>query len=119
MQKCRTVNGFSEQCCGKFAVGSDLNRHVQEGYLLGGVLEGKLDCGVEAVHEILQGWELVGSAQENQEDVIYEPFPEGDCPDEGFADGFFLAAHEKIDVWWGSFGTHGCAYQLEKMFIHE
>ena len=25
----------------------------------------------------------------------------------------------KVGIWWGSFGSHGCAYQLEKMFIHE
>ena len=30
--------------------------------MLGGVLKGELDCGVEVVHEVLQGLELVGSA---------------------------------------------------------
>ena len=131
MQKCRAVSGFSEQCCGKFAVSLDLNCHVQEGYFLGGVLKSKqgywlggvlkfdLDCGVEVVHDALQGLKLVGSAQKNHEDVIYEPFPKEDCIDEDFSDGFFLGTHEKVGVWWRSFDTRGCAYQLEKMFIHE
>ena len=86
--------------------------------MLGGVLKGEFNYEVKVVHEALQGLELVGSAWGNQEDIIYKPFPEGDCPDKGFADRFFLAAYEKAGIWWGSFGAHGCAYQFEKMLIH-
>ena len=54
-----------------------------------------------------------------KEDIVYESLPEGDGPDEGFPDGFFVATHEKVGVWWGAFGSHGCADELEKMLVHE
>lgn len=50
--------------------------HVLERYLLGGVFKGEFNCWVEVVHEILDGLELFGSAQEDQEDVVYESLPE-------------------------------------------
>ena len=61
-------------------------------------------------------WLIVPSKIKN---IIYKPFPEGDCPDEGFPDGFFVVAHEKVGIWWGSFGSHGCTHQLEEVLIHE
>ena len=45
---------------------------MEGGYLLGGVLKGELYGGVEVVHG-----ELVDSAEEDQEGVVYESFPEG------------------------------------------
>ena len=36
---------------------------------------------LKIVHEIFHELELFGSAQQNSEDVIYESFAEGDCPD--------------------------------------
>ena len=46
---------------GEFAVCSNLNLHVWEEYLLGGVLKGELDYGVEVIHDVLQGLELADS----------------------------------------------------------
>ena len=63
--------------------------------------------------------ELAHDALENQEDVMYELFPERDCPDEGFLDSFSMADHKKVGIWWGSFGSHGCAHQLKEVLIHE
>ena len=57
------------------------------------------DCGVEVIHEIVYGLELFGGAYEDQEDVIYRSFPERDCPDEGFPDGFFMMVHEVVGIW--------------------
>ena len=34
-------------------------------------------------------------------------------------DGFFVAVHEVISIWWGGFGSHGFANQLDKMPVHE
>ena len=45
---------------------------MEGGYLLGGVLKGELHGGVEVVHG-----ELVDSAEEDQEGVVYESLPEG------------------------------------------
>ena len=67
---------------------------MEGGYLLGGVLKGELHGGVEVVHG-----ELVDSAEEDQEGVVYESLPEDDCPDKGFLDGFFVAVQEKVGIW--------------------
>ena len=53
---------------------------------------------MEVIHEILHGLELFGGAYEDQEDVIYESLPKRDCPDEGFLDGFFVTAHEEVNI---------------------
>ena len=45
------------------------------------MFKSELDRGVEVAHEILHGLELFGGLKEDQEDVIYESLPEGDCPD--------------------------------------
>ena len=66
------------------------------------MFKSEFDRGVEIIHEVLHGLELFGCAYEDQEDVIYEPLPERDCPDEGFRNGFFVTAHEEVGIWWGS-----------------
>ena len=96
MQKCGTVSGFSVQGCLEFVACSYVDLHVQEGNLLGGVFESEFDRGVEVFHENLHGLELFGGAQEDQEDVIYESLTEGDCPDKGFLDGFFMTTRRKF-----------------------
>ena len=83
------------------------------------MLKGELDCWVEEVHEALEGLKQVGGVWESKEDVIYEPFPEKNCPDKGFADGFLMSAHEKFCICRGNFGSHGCVYKMKKMVIHE
>ena len=39
--------------------------------------------------------------------------------DKGFMDGFFMSTHEKVGIWWGSFGSHGCVNQFKEMLILE
>ena len=55
----------------------------------------------------------------DQEDVIYESLPEGDCPDKCFLNGFFMTAHEEVGIWWCSLCSHGYADKLEKMPVNE
>ena len=83
-----------------------------------GVFKSEFECGVEIIHEMLHGLELFGGASEDHEDVIYEPLPERECPDEGFLDVFFVTSHEEGGIWWASLGSHGCADTLEKMSVH-
>ena len=42
------------------------------------MFKGEFDCMLKIVHEIFHELELFGNAQQNNEDVIYESFPEGD-----------------------------------------
>ena len=65
--------------------------------------------------EVVHGY----SAQEDQEDVVYESILEGDCPDKGFQGSFYVATYEEIAIWWGNLGSHGCANKLEKMPTHK
>ena len=30
-----------------------------------------------------------------------------------------MAVDKKIGIWWNSFGSHGCADQMEKILIHQ
>ena len=77
------------------------------------------DREVDVGHETLHGLELLGGALEDHEDVIYKSLPEGNCPDKGFPNGFYVTVHKGVGVWWGSLDFHGCANKLEKMPVHE
>ena len=83
------------------------------------MFKSEFDGRVEVVHEILHGLELFGDALEDQEDVVYESLLGKDCPDKGLPDGLFVTAHEEVGVWWGRFGSHGCADKLEQVPVHE
>ena len=96
-----------------------MDLHVEEGYLLGGVFKSGFDHGVEVVHEIFHELDLFGGFKEDHGDVIMNLFPERDCPDEGFPEGFCITAHEEVGIRWDSLGSHGCADKLEKMPVHE
>ena len=61
-----------------------MDLHVEEEYFLDGVFKSEFDRGVEVIHEIIHGLELLGGAEEYQEHVIYESLPENDCPDKDF-----------------------------------
>ena len=30
-----------------------------------------------------------------------------------------MAVDKKVGIWWNSFGSHGCADQMEKILIHQ
>lgn len=53
VQKFCAVSGFSVQCWGEFAICCNVDLHVYEGYLLGGILKGEFCSEMELVHKIL------------------------------------------------------------------
>ena len=83
------------------------------------MFKGEFNYNADVVPKVLLGLNLVGRAYKDQEDVVYESFPEKNWPDKGFLDGFIMVVHKEVGIWGDNFGSQGWVDQLENISTHE
>ena len=113
------ICGFGVEVNPQCAVRFKVNHGVEEREMGGGDFEGELDGGMAGIEVVDEGKEGHEAVLPDEENVIYEPFPQENQEVVCIDMEFLKSMHMGDCIVWGGSGAHSCTTYLDEVTTAE
>ena len=113
------ICGFGVEVNPQCAIRFKVNNGVEEREMGGGDFEGELDGGMAGIEVVDEGKEGHEAVLPDEENVVYEPFPQESQEVVRIDMDFLKSMHMGDCIVWGGSGAHSCTTYLEEVTTAE